>query len=398
MAFCAYKIIDIEGNNIKGKCLCTSKEDLTKTFRDKGYFLVFYKELNNKPWSLNKIKPSLKDLSIFCRQFASLLMVGINISEVINIIMQETINKYLKKSLIDMEHMVRQGVQLSHCMSSYKDIFPKFMINMVRIGEESGNLENVFDRLSEYYSREEQLKNKIMKALAYPSLILIVSIIVMQFLFFYIIPIFVTTLQELGGNIPKITEIALVFSNFLRNNFTSIIIVSFLFIITANYFRKIEGTTSFFQKQIMKNTFTKKIVQKVIAVKFSTTLGILLNSGIPIIKALDITRSVLDNGFIKDELEKCINNIKKGSTLSKSLSELNIFPKMLCSMTRIGEESGTLNEMLIKASNILEEELYNTIEKITSLIEPILIIFLSIFVGAILITLVGPMFNIMDTI
>jgi type IV pilus assembly protein PilC len=153
-----------------------------------------------------------------------------------------------------------------------------------------------------------------------------------------------------------------------------------------------------FQRFIVTNPFTRELFQKLAAVKFSTTLGILLNSGIVIIKALDITKNMLDNEYIKHELAKCMDNIKKGSTFSKAINELDVFPKMLCSMTRIGEESGTLNEMLTKTSNILEEELYNSIEKLTTLIEPMLIIFLSIFVGAILISLIGPMFNVMDTI
>jgi type IV pilus assembly protein PilC len=398
MAFCTYKVIDMDGKALEGKCWCTSMEDLAKSFRDKGYYLVIYKELNKAKLNLYKSRLSLRDLAIFCQQFASLLSVGINIFQAISIIGEETTNKYLKKSLTDIEYMVRQGVELSYCMSEHSVVFPRFMINMISIGEATGTLDKIFHRLSEYYTRENALKNKVVKAMAYPSVIFLVSIIVVQVLFIYVIPIFLSTISELGGDVPKMTKIVLGISYFFRNNISSLIALVFLLIITGIYFSKIDNVRMIFQRFIVTNTFTRGIFQKLIAVKFSTTLGILLNSGIVIIKALDITKDMFDNDFIKHELAKCGDNIKGGSTFSKAINELNIFPYMLCSMTRIGEESGTLNEMLTKASSILEEELYNSIEKLTTLIEPMLIIFLSIFVGTILISLVGPMFNVMDTI
>jgi type IV pilus assembly protein PilC len=398
MAFCTYKVVDIEGKTLQGKCWCTSKDDLAKTFRDKGYYLVIYEEVNKVKWKLHKRRISLRELAIFCHQFACLLEVGINIFEAISIIAEETANKYFKKSLTDIEFMVRQGVELSSCMSQHFGVFPKFMVDMIRIGEESGTLDKIFHRLSEYYSREDALKNKVAKSMAYPSVLFMVSIIVVQILFIYVIPIFLSTISELGGNVPQMTKIVLDVSYFLRSNFVSVMLILLLCIITVIYFSKLDNVRMAFQRFMVRNVFTRGIVQKLMAVKFSRTLGILLNSGIVIIKALDITISMVDNDFIKNEMVKCVDNIKKGSTFSKAINDINIFPNMLCSMSRIGEESGTLNDMLTKASNILEEELYNSIEKLTSLIEPMLIIFLSVFVGAILISLIEPMFNVMDTI
>jgi type IV pilus assembly protein PilC len=398
MAFCEYKAVDLDGKDLRGKCWCTSKEDLAKAFRNKGYYLVRYKELNNSSWRVRKNSLSLSDLSVFCHQFASLLSVGINIFEAIVIIIQETTNKPLKKSLEDIEHMVRQGVQLSTCMSTYKGAFPKFMIDMINIGEESGTLDMVLQRLSEYYNRENKVKNKMAKAMSYPVILFIVSNIVVQILLIYVIPIFISTLEELGGSVPQMTRMVLSVSYFFRENFDSIMLVVLFGVSIAVYIRKLDNAAIFFQKLIMENTFTKIIARKIIAVKISRALGILLNSGIPVIKALEITKNTAGNDFIKEKLENCIDSIKKGNTFSQSLSELNIFPGMLCSMARIGEESGALSEMMVKASVILEEELHNTIEKVASLMEPMLIIFISIFVGFILITLVGPMFQIMEAI
>jgi type IV pilus assembly protein PilC len=325
-------------------------------------------------------------------------MAGINIFEVINIISNETGNKYFKKCLVNIDYMVRQGIQLSSCMSSYNDIFPKFMTSMVRVGEESGTLDEIFERLSEFYKRENVLKCKIMRSLAYPAVVLVVSIIVVQILFIYIIPIFVSTINELGGNVPETTKIILSVSSFISNNVPLIIILTILSVMTVLYLKRNNNVNMFFQELVIKSTFTKAVAQKFIAAKFSSTIGILLNSGIPIIKALDINRNILENAYLVSKIDRCMEDIKSGSTFSESIYSLDIFSRMMCTMIRIGEETGRLNDMLIKTSNMLEEELYNTIEKITSLIEPLLIILLSVFVGFILITLIGPMFNIMDTI
>lgn len=398
MEFCVYKAVDIDGRKLKGKCWCASRDSLVKALRDKGYYLVDYKELNNKKYDYFSRKLPVKDLSILCHQFASLAAAGVNIFEVINIIQQGTGNKLLRKTLSEIEHMIRQGVGLSSCMAAYARTFPKFMVSMVGIGEESGTLEQVFQKLSEYYAHENQLRNKVIKALSYPCAIFLVSIVVIQILFLYIIPVFLSTIQEVGGKVPEVTKIVLSISYFLKYNFSAIMLFIVMLILTAVFINKIYNVRLLIDKFILTSGLTKAIVQKNIAVKFSRSLGIMLNSGIPIIKALDFSKNILDNQYACLQINKCVENIKRGSAFSKGISSTNIFPIVLCSMARIGEEGGFMSDMLIKASNILEEDLYEAVDRLTSLIEPTLIIFLSFFVGSILISLIMPMFNIMDSI
>jgi type IV pilus assembly protein PilC len=398
MIFCTYKVINLDGKQLEGKCWCTNRENLAKTFREKGYYLILYKENNNSRWSFFKRKLSAKDISILCSQISSLLEAGVNISDIIGIIKEEASNKVLKKCLFNIEHMLHQGMQLSSCMSTCLDIFPKFMVNMIKVGEESGNLGTIFDMLSKYYIDENTLKNKVSKAMLYPCTILVVSIFIVQLLLVYIIPVFVSTINELGGSIPVTTRIIIDISYFMRNNVTIIIALICACTLTVVNLIKLDNVIMLFHKFIIKNCFTKSITQKLISVNFSRTLGILIRSGNQIVNALEITTSILNNKYVKYEFKNCIEEIKNGCTISNSIGKLNLFPTMLCSMIRIGEESGTLDDILVKSSKIMEDELYNSLERLTSLIEPVLIIFLSIFIGFVLINLLIPMFNIMDTI
>lgn len=398
MIFCKYKAIDIEGKVFLGNCWCSSKEELVRIFRDKGLYIIYFKKLHADKGKLLEKRLSLRELSLFCHQFASMLSAGINIGEAINILGQEASNKVIKKALNDIEEMIQRGTQLSVSMMQYPTIFPKFMVNMTSIGEMSGTLENIMERLSDYYSRENVIKNKVIKALSYPCLLLLVCSAVIQILFIYVIPTFVATIGDIGGSLPKSTKTILALSSFLKENSIMLLVMLMLFVATLFYIVRVESISIFLQKKIFTISISKGLAQKFTAVTFSRSIGILLCSGISIVKALDMAQSNMNYSFLKIQLGKCIENVNIGIAFSRSLDDLVVFPPMLCSLVRIGEESGTLADMLIKASKILEEELFNTVEKITLLIEPIIIIFMSIFIGGILISIVSPMFNLMDAI
>lgn len=398
MAFCTYKVKNLQGDAFDGKCWCKSRDDLAITFREKGYYLIYYKENSLNKQAFIRKQISLKELSEFCSQFFVLLSAGIGLFEIIRITKEETKKNHLKIILADIENMLHQGINLSGAMESCHNIFPFFFINMVRAGEEGGRLEEVFNSLAKYYSNEDIIRNKIIKALIYPTAVFIVSIVVMQLLIIFIVPVFVSTISELGAEMPRSTRLMLQISSFLRNN----ALVLYISLASSAYgvFRYIrtDKVKALFHEFLATNYLIKGISQKIISVKFSYTLGTLLCSGVNIIRALEITCAVFENSYVKGEIEKCINYISKGTTISKSINNLKLFPTMLCSMIRIGEESGSLDTMLLKASKILERELISTIDKLTTLIEPAIIVFLSVFIGGILITLLAPMFNVMNAI
>lgn len=398
MPFCMYKARNLEGEELKGKCWCSNEKELSMSFKNKGFFVLYYKELRNTKLSLHKSRLSLKELTLFCNSFAALLSAGLNILEIIQILKEDFKNKELNRNLDEIEQLIYQGESLSYCLNKELNLYPRLLINMVKIGEESGKLDKIFKILGNYYENEKKIKDKIIKVLTYPCIVLFVSVLMMIFMITYIIPMLVSTLDGISAKIPLSTKIILNLSSILKENYLLILIILFFLIVAFMNFRSLESTRLKIDEFKINNIITKKLYIKLISVRFSKTLGILLESGIQISKALNITLSVIDNKFVKKEVENCLEEVNRGESISGSIEKIKFFPRNLISMTRIGEETGNLDEMLLKVSNIIEGELYASIDKLTVLIEPALILGLSIVIGFLLISVLMPMMNLMDGI
>lgn len=398
MPICRYKARNLEGVELKGNCWCSNEKDLSTSFRNKGFYVLYYKELNSTKLKLNRKCISLKELALFCSNFASLLSAGLNILGVINILKDNFKNKALNRNLDEIEQLIYQGEDLSYCMSKSTNLYPTLLINMVRVGEESGKLDKIFKMLTKYYENENKIKDKLIKVLTYPCIVLFVSILIMIFMITTIIPMLVSTLDGISAKIPTTTKIILNINSFFRENYLFIIILLLFLVVAIMNFKKLDGTRLKIDKFKITNVITKNLYIKFISVRFSRTLGILLESGIQISKALYITLSVIDNKFVIKEVENCLEEVKRGESISSSIEKLKFFPRNLISMTKIGEETGNLDDMLIKVSNIIEEDLYVSIDKLTVLIEPALILGLSLVIGFMLISVLMPMMNLMDSI
>jgi len=398
MPYCMYKAKDLDGIELNGKCWCSNEKDLTASFRNKGFFILYYKEVKILNLSFNKSALSLKDLALFCNNFSSLLSAGLNILDIVLILKEDFKNKSLNRSLDEIEQLIYQGESLSYCLSKDSKLYPNLLVNMVKVGEESGKLDKIFNMLGMYYENENKIKDKLIKVFTYPCIVLFVSILMMIVMITTVIPMLVSTLDGISAKIPASTKIILNISSILRENYLFFIIILFFLAAAFINFKNLESTSLKIDKLKVKNRFTKNLYTKLISVRFSRTLGILLESGIQISKALTITLSVIDNKYVKKEVENCLEEVKTGKSLSECMGKMEFFPRNLLSMTRIGEETGCLDEMLIKASYIMEEDLFTTIDKITILIEPALILGLSIVIGFLLISVLTPMMNLMDSI
>jgi type IV pilus assembly protein PilC len=268
---------------------------------------------------------------------------------------------------------------------------------MIVVGEESGNLDKIFEKLTIYYNNENIIKNKISKVLMYPFILIIVSIIIFQFMIFAVLPILASSLSELGGDVPKSTKIIMNLNNIIYENFYLMAVVIGVFSIIVIPILNKPGVKTSLHRFLLNNIILKKFTRMVLAVQFSRVFAILTGSGIQIINSMNIACNTIGNNFARHQINNCINEIKKGNSIAKSITNTNLFPDILCSMIRIGEESGNLEEMLLRVSRILEEELYNSVEKAVSLIEPAVIIGLSGFIGIMLFSMLLPMFNVMNT-
>lgn len=392
-----YKAQSLEGRISNGQCWCHSEYDLIKFVKEKELFLISYKVNKNNKGVLKRKVP-LKQLALLCEYFYSLLSCGINVVEVINIIETQVDNKGIKKSLKDMENMVKQGMQISTCMKMYPNVYPQLVVDMVTIGEESGKLDSIFKKLSVLYYKESTIKNKLIKSLIYPCTLFIVSMITVQCMIAFIVPIFMNMLISLNAEIPKATRLIFIVGSFINKNIFKFLALLVVIIMGMKVFKKTGNIKRSIYVFVFNNILTRKLVIQVNGIRFSRYFGLLINSGIQVIGSLEITSNIIGNSFIKEKLEKSIDKIKAGSSLNEGINSMNIFPKLLCSMIKVGEETGKLDEMLMKSSEILEEEFYNLLDKLIVLIEPFMIIILSGIIGIIIISFVLPMFSIMDSI
>jgi type IV pilus assembly protein PilC len=392
-----YKYVakNLQGVSMKGVIDSDSTSELALILREKDLFLI-------KSRSIKKItdkytKPNLKTISIFCKQFSICIKSGIPICDILNLLYQQMSNKSIKNSLILIRENVQMGNSLYVSMRKTQNVYPEFMINMIYLGEESGKLEIILDELSRYFEKEYKLLKKFTNSMIYPCTVFFTLMIVSLFLFIKVIPVFVSNLNSLNAEIPLITKIVIGISNFMQNNFLWISMINLILVFTLLEYAKTESGKLLFDKFKFICPILGPVYKLLIYTRFTRGLNILLNSGVGLLRAFEIIHDVISNRYFKLNLKTVFNDIKKGEDLSSSLNSMNLFPMFFIAMVKIGEETGNLDEMFLTAADIFYEAAEESVERATTLLEPILIIFLGIMIGIIILSVMLPMLNVMDS-
>ena len=389
---------NIEGVLHNGRIQCNDEIALNLILREKGYYLLKYKK--EKKYKLNEIfnKISKRDLAVICSQLATILDCGINISEALKLISNQSEKKFMKNSFNEIMKEVEKGESLGNSFEKSKLTYPSIMINMIKIGEESGNLDGIFISLANYFEKEDKVVKKIVSSLTYPVLVLIVTILITTILMIKIVPSFSVTLFALGQKLPEMTIIILNISSFMKNNFIYIMLaIAMLVILIKKYFQSLKGK-QIKDEILLKIPLFKKLYIKLVELKFMRAMSILLESGNTVFKSIQFSAFCTENKIIKEQLMLSIEEIMKGKSTVLALKKVNMFEPLVMSMIAVGEETGTLSKMFNKATEAIEEDVKREIERLTVLLEPIMIIILSIIIGVIIFSIMMPMFNIMDSI
>ncbi|MEG0772921.1 type II secretion system F family protein [Clostridium sp.] len=388
-----YRATTIEGKYKNGKKKAKNYEELIINLRKENLFCISYEteRINIFNKALSFI--SSKDLALFCKYMNTSLKAGMNICDILNLISLQFNNKILSTCLIEARVSIENGYSLNEALDSFPKIFPVFLRRMVYLGEETGKLQDIFLNLESYYQFQYKRNKKIINSLVYPSLVFIFSVTIGVFMITKILPKFVSQLANLGGELPNITKLYLNIGNFL--NLYGIIVLPII-IITLGFIYYI--LKSFFIIEdisfiILKIPFVKSIVKRIFYTKFSYSMYILTSSGIGIISSLNIIVNYEKSSYFKNKLMKCAHVIERGESIHRALNYIGIFPKFFITMIGIGEENGTLEEMLKTSSEIFEEELNSALDKGSTLIEPILILLLGSFIGTIIIAIMIPILN-----
>ena len=398
MAVFLYKAKSKEGNVIKGKVEGSNKTLAIRTLSQMDLIVYEVEPVNdilNKDISIGKPLKQ-KDFVVFLRQFATLIEAGILLVNAIDLLAQQTESVALKEALVGISEDVKEGKLLSESMDLYPALFPKLLVQMIKSGEVGGNLQEVLDRMATYYEKQYNLKQKISSALTYPIVVSIFAIVVTIFLLVGIVPIFGDMYASMGEELPFITQMVLGLSAAIQKFWWIFAFIIMGLFYVLQQMRKKDSGVYFLDNLSLKLPVVGSFIQKAVLARMTQTLSSLLNSSVPILQAIDVTSDVVGNKVVEDVLQDARKSLERGESLAKPMEESWVFPPLIIQMIHIGEESGALDEMLLKVANIYEQEVNEASDKLQSLIEPILIIFLAVIVGFIVLSIVVPMFGLYD--
>lgn len=399
MAIYSYKAKSKDGNVIKGKVESNNKSNAVRELSQMDLIVYEVEPVNdilNKEITLGRPLKQ-KDFTIFLRQFATLMEAGILLVNAIDLLSEQTQSKALQEALENISEDVKEGQALSEGMSQYPELFPKLLVQMIRTGEVSGNLQEVLDRMATYYEKQYTLKEKITTALTYPIVVSVFAILITIFLLLFIVPIFGDMYAQMGEELPLITRIVLGLSDFIRNFWWVFVLIIIGFFFIYRKMRQEDAGNRLLDYIALKLPVIGTFIQKAVLARMTQTLSSLLNSSVPILQAVEVTSDVVGNQVVKEVLLEARSSLEKGESLAKPMEESWVFPPLIIQMIRVGEESGALDEMLKKVANIYEQDVNEASDKLQSLIEPVLIIFLAVIVGLIVLSIVVPMFGLFNS-
>lgn len=346
----------------------------------------------------NKIHLEKSDLIIFARQLALIIDSQISLHDGLSLIRNKSDHNGLAQILEDVIQEIQKGLTLGDALKKYEVAFTPFFVSMVDIGEKSGNLVNVLEQIGDAYEKEDETTQKVKAAVSYPIILSVLMLGVVILLVVQIIPMFNDVLKSLGGTMPLITQVILNISLFIGKYIFLILGVIVIVAISVLSYKKTEVGQLFFDRLKFKMPIQKQIVTSVTATRFARNLGILIKSGISITEAMHMIKPVMNNTYIEKKLDKAISLIQAGESLDDVMQSLHLFPWVLIKLFAVAQTTGHTDDVLEKAASVMEKETDLRLKRLTTVIEPMLIMILSIIVGVILISVVLPVVNIMNSI
>ncbi len=340
-----------------------------------------------------------KTLMIFTRQLATLIDAGLPLLRGLTVLSKQEKDLVLKGTINHLADAVQGGSTFSESLAQHPKIFNKLYINMVKAGELGGVLELVLNRLAEFQEKAQKIKNKVVSAMFYPIIVLFIAIAIMGFLLVFIVPKFEQIFHDmLGGKpLPAITQFVINLSDFFKDHYLIVFGIVAAVVIFYKMFSRTTNGRIILDRIKLKAPVFGDLIRKSSVSRFTRTLGTLVTSGVPILQALNITRETAGNSVIADAIMKVHDSVKEGESIVHPLEASGVFPPMVISMIDVGEETGQLPEMLLKIAEVYDDEVDNAVTGLTSLLEPIMIVFLAVVVGTIVIALFMPLITIIQT-
>lgn len=398
MAVFNYKVVDRDGKNKKGTIEAPNRDGAEKKLKSEGYSIMSLTEQSSPLGDIGLFKKKVKsrDLGVFCKQFSAVIKAGVTIISALELMGDQIENKTLRKAIQDARTYVEKGGTLADAFRVNPDVFPPIMINMVAAGEMSGNLEICLDRLVEHFEKDNALTSKIKGAMTYPIVVLCVMVIVIIVVLVAVIPNFASMFEDMGTQLPLATRAMMAAADFVKYKWWLLIIIVAAIVFGVKFFKRTPFGEQLFANIGLKAPIFGNLNVKTACSRFSRTMSTLMASGISMIDAVEQVAKMMDNKIIRDGLMDAKVQVSKGVPLSKPLKDMEMLPPMLSAMTKIGEETGDIEEMLSKVADYYDEEVEAATNALTSAMEPIIMVILACIVGMIVAAVYGPIMSMYD--
>ena len=390
----SYVARDARGKEVKGKANAENEQEFLEKMKERGVYVSDYKE-DDSTNSKSIYKFSTKELAFCCRQLSAMLTSGLTLVKAIDILTKEQENEKAKAIWQDIYENVQKGESFSSTLEMHSGSFPDFLISMVGAGETSGSLDVIMTRMSDHYSKENKLKNTIKGAMIYPIILLVLCIVIVIFLFTFIMPTFIGMYED-PDQMPALTKVMAAFSNFLRTKWYILIIIVAAAVFGIRYALKVPDFRLKMDRLLIKGPGFGPLITKIYTGRFSRTLSSLYSSGIPMVECLQRASAVLGNSYIDQKFEDVVDEVKQGESLSAAITRTEVFEPMFCSVIYVGEESGALDSILEKTSDYYEEESDSAVQRLVSMTEPILLIFMGVIIGLVVVGIYPALYGSME--
>lgn len=391
----AYEAVDKMGRRKKGNIEAASPDRAQSMLKGEGLIPLSVHEQSflNKDVNIGGSGVSKRDLSVFCRQFVSIINAGVPIVDAMGMMEDQTENKRLQKALGEVKNNIAKGESFANALRERSDVFPSMMINMVEAGEASGSIDVSLDRMATQFEKDTKLTGMIKKALIYPIVVVCVAIIVMIVMMAFVIPNFMEMFKDMDTEMPGLTKAVMAAADFFKANWIIVVGVIIVIVVGLKVFSASQVGTELLSKAAVSIPAFKDFTVKTSSSRLARTLATLTSSGISMIDALDISAKTMTNYMFRQAVLEAKEEVKKGVPLSEPLKRSGLFPPMVVHMTKIGEETGDMDSMLTKMADYYDEEVENATQNLLSVMEPVIILVIAVFVGILVGACVMPMLS-----
>ncbi len=399
-----YKVRDRAGKIKTGTLDAETSTQVATKLKSMGYAPVSITQANtgmSKEITIpgfGKKKVKLKDLAIFSRQFATMINAGLSMLRSLSILAEQTESKELARVIAEVRNDVETGSSLSAAMGKHPDCFPPLFVNMTKAGEVGGFLDSVLLQVAENYEAEVKLRGKVKAALTYPVVVFVLAILMAIIMLIFIVPVFAKMFESLGAELPLPTRVLVFLSGALRTLLPVLIVLGIAGKFVWGKYKRAPQVRNVLDPLKFKVPVFGMLFRKIAIARFTRNLGTMMRSGVPILQALDIVGQTTGNVVLERAVQSVMESVRTGEAISQPLAEHDVFPPMVVQMMSVGEDTGALDDMLLKIAQFYDQEVEATTEALTALIEPLMIAFLGGMVGGMIVALYMPIFKVFDLI